>query len=535
MRTRELGVYSIFLVAILLMGRSAHCQTLKVELNGLEIGIDQQTGSVVSLGSSATGVILRTAAESAGLLDLAYPVDSFAAMRLASRFSKARVIKQGSGVEIRWERLGASRPNLALPAGKVVAVVTMRAADDGKSVILSCHIENQSGTSIPQELFPDLWGLKPAGNGESTRLRLARGVVLPFADPIVPPDSAPFYAEVGWKEYPGDGGYYAENALRWLDYGSFDRGLSVFQKEWGTPERPDVLTYRSQRDPMSIRLAWQQKKNIEPGGSWDSGEFWLTPHRGGWAKGIELYRAYVKQVNPPREIPAHVRDGIGYQTIWMTQGLEVDPSKAAFRFADLPRVAADARQYGIDEMSVWGAVAFFTLPGIPVRSELGSAQDFVDGVRRAREEGVNITPLISIVTLLDQYAAHYGTKPGGSNWTYHPELVPQVRPYYSKASDGAWMESGNRLWREDALAAVSDWINRGLTSFTWDQFEGNEAMVTLAEEIRTRARAHDAQSVFGGESITNLEMESRVLDYTWNWVDYEDAALLSRMCSVPRD
>jgi hypothetical protein len=316
---------------------------LKVQLNGLELGIDQQTGSVVSLASSPTGVILRTATPSAGLLDLAYPVDSFAPMRLASRFSKAQVINNGaSGVEIRWENLGASRPNLPLPAGNVVAVVTIRAADDGKSVILSCHIENQSSASIPQELFPDLWGLKPVADLEHTRLRLARGTVLPFVTPVVPPDAAPFYAELGWKEYPGKGGYYAENALRWLDYGSFNRGLSVFQKSWGTPEPPDLLTYRSERDPMSLRLAWQQKKNIEPGQSWDSGEFWLTPHRGGWAKGIEVYRAYVNQVNPPREIPRHVREGIGYQTVWMMQGLEVDPGKAAFRFADLPRVAADA-------------------------------------------------------------------------------------------------------------------------------------------------------------------------------------------------
>lgn len=96
------------------------------------------------------------------------------------------------------------------------------------------------------------------------------------------------------------------------------------------------------------------------------------------------------------------------------------------------------------------------------------------------------------------------------------------------------MESGNQLWREDARAAVSDWINQGLTSFAWDQFEGNQAMVTLAEEIRTQARAHDGQSVFAGESITNLEMESRVLDYTWNWVDYEDAAPVTNVLRSPR-
>jgi len=278
--------------AILLMACTAEAEVFKTSLNGLELGIDKETGSLVYLSSSATGVMLEAPPQSAGLVDMAYPVESFAAMRLASRFSKAQVVDKGaSGVEIRWDKLGASRPNLALPTGSASAVVTIRAADDGRSVILSCHIDNKSSAPIPQELFPDLWGLKPVAGVEGTRLRLAGGVDQPFARPVEPPDSAPFYAGLGWKVYPAGGGYGSDNARRWLDYGSFGSGLSVFQKNWGTPDAPDLLTYRSERDPMSLRLSWEHKKNIEPGQSWDSDEFWLTPHRGGWAKGIEVSTA----------------------------------------------------------------------------------------------------------------------------------------------------------------------------------------------------------------------------------------------------
>ena len=300
MRAREFCIHSICLTILLLLARTAQAQTLKVQLNGLEVGIDQQTGSVVYLASSPTGVILKAPSASAGLVDLAYPVPSFAAMRLASRFSKARVVNKGAnGIEIRWGTLGASRPNLAMPAGNASAIVTIRAADDSKSVILTCHIDNKSSVPIPQELFPDLWGLKPVAGVEYTQLRLAGGVERPFAEPVVQPDSAEFYAQEGWKEYR-TGPYHIENTLRWLNYGGFDGGLSVFQRKWGTPDKPDLFTHRSESDPMSLRLAWQHKENIQPGQSWDSGEFWFTPHVGGWAKGIEVYRAYVNQVNPPR-------------------------------------------------------------------------------------------------------------------------------------------------------------------------------------------------------------------------------------------
>jgi hypothetical protein len=193
-----------------------------------------------------------------------------------------------------------------------------------------------------------------------------------------------------------------------------------------------------------------------------------------------------------------------------------------------------ARQYGIDEISLWGALTFFTLPGIPVRRELGSAQDLIEAIQRGHEAGVNIAPFISIVTLLNKFSDRYGVKPGGSNWTYHDELIPEVRPYYTKASDGFYVDSENKLWRQDALAGVSDWINRGVSSFTWDQFEGNQSSVSLAQEIRKLARAQDPQSTFSGESIANLELESPVLDYTWNWVDYEDASPITNVLRSPR-
>ena len=280
-RWRQLVCVLIFLLTAGL----AQGKAVEVHLQGLDIGIDDATGSLVSISSAATGLLLQAPPESASLLGLRIPGNSFAAMRLASRFSHAEIVQQNpQEVIIKWEKLGASRPNLALPSGKVTATVTMRAASDGRSVILTCHIENASQAAVRQELFPDLWGLKPFAGVEGTRLRLARAVVQPFAEPTKTPGSAPFYAnDLGWKSYPA-GSYYDQNALRWLDFGGFSSGLSMFQRKWGVPGWPDVLTHRSEHDPMSLRLAWEHKQEIAPGQSWDSGEFWLTPHLGGWAK-----------------------------------------------------------------------------------------------------------------------------------------------------------------------------------------------------------------------------------------------------------
>ena len=129
---------------------------LKVTFNGLDISIDRETGSLLQLSSSSTGVILKTPPETAGLVDLAYPLESFTPMRLASRFSRAEVAQEKNQVVITWRALGPSRSNVTLPDGKIFAQVTIWAADDGRSVIMTCRVENKSTVPVPQVLFPDL-------------------------------------------------------------------------------------------------------------------------------------------------------------------------------------------------------------------------------------------------------------------------------------------------------------------------------------------------------------------------------------------
>ena len=345
---------------------------------------------------------------------------------------------------------------------------------------------------------------------------------------------------IGWKQYPSDGGYYTQNALRWLDFGGLGGGLSAFQRKWGTQDHPDVLTYRSERDPMHLRLAWQHKGPIEPGQTWDSGEFWLTPHPGGWAKGIEVYRDYVRQANPPRAVPAHIRDGLGYQTIWMTQAPEKDPEKAYFRYRDLPRVAQDSLQYGLDELVPWFWNANYF--NMPIRSSplLGTEQELLKGIDEARTMGVNVAPFVSIHIIMNNAVARYGVKPGHDDWTYHPELIPQFRPYFAHDLEGTFVDDDNLVWQQDAQKALTEWVKRGMHSLSFDQFGYKETpgqkpgLIKVIEAVRAVARSADPQSTFSSESLTDLELDTSILDYTWNWLDYVDAGPLVSVLRSPR-
>jgi hypothetical protein len=96
------------------------------------------------------------------------------------------------------------------------------------------------------------------------------------------------------------------------------------------------------------------------------------------------------------------------------------------------------------------------------------------------------------------------------------------------------------VWEQDVIAGLGAWIDKGLTSFSWDVFAakaqngGRPGLLATIDTVRKHARAQYPQSTFSGESVSNLEFDSQVLDYTWNWVDYEDAAPITSVLRTPR-
>ena len=130
-------------------------EVVKATLNGLEFVFDAETGSILSMFYPGPGSMLQTAPDNASIVDLAYPVKEFEPLRLASRFSRNAQITMTSGkVVIHWDELGASR-SFCRFQGRVSATVILKEDADGKSVIMSCKIDNQSDHSVRQVIFPD--------------------------------------------------------------------------------------------------------------------------------------------------------------------------------------------------------------------------------------------------------------------------------------------------------------------------------------------------------------------------------------------
>ena len=170
----------------------AETTDVSAKLNGLDIVLDGRTGAIRRLEFPGPGTFLEADSAEAGLVDAAYPIEQFEPLRLSARYSSgASIEKTADCVLIRIPHLGGSRPNFALE-GDVSATVTLRADADGRSVIFSCEMANNSNRPGAPGGFsgtagPCAGGRRRPDHSQVVRVRLGTlpRVVCPGAGSVV--------------------------------------------------------------------------------------------------------------------------------------------------------------------------------------------------------------------------------------------------------------------------------------------------------------------------------------------------------------
>ena len=509
---------------------------VQAALNGLRISLDAQSGSILRLEYDGPGALLEAEPSEAGIVDLAYPLPNFEPLRLASRFSHdVKIARAEGGLVLSWDALGTSRPFAV--AGKVSAEVRLTSTPDGQSIVMSCQVRNQSERAVRQVIFPDLAGLVPTDGIDHTYFKTGGFGSAPFRE-LQLADGDEFYAQSNaFREYTS-GGMFDPMWMRWMDLGGLKGGLSLFPRRWGWDPKVTVLLHLSPTT-HKLRLMCLHPVEVKPGETWESGEFVLTPHRSGWAKGIEPYREWVRaHLKREYPVPEHIRRGLGYRTLWMCQNQPHDPADVVWRFGDLPRLAQEAKEHGLTEMVLWAWCPGFALPLPGPFPHLGTEAEFAAAIKECRRIGVNVAPFISVLQANKATGPRYGLSvPETGGWTYHTELIPRFNPPYAGAYACAQVATNNQLWQDDIVASVQHLIDLGVTSLSWDQYlavPGEPNIHTLTSRIRALAKPRDPESTFSGEELYNLELDAGYLDYTWNWGGYRDCQAFTSVFRAPR-
>lgn len=501
-------------------------ESVEFVLNGLKITIDKKSGSILGLEYPGPGKILEASPEYSGLVDVAYPLPEFEPLRLASEYSKnARIEKKGNSVTISWENLGPSREKFQL-SGKVSATVWIKALPDGRSISLKCRIENQSDRAVGQVLFPDLHGLLPVNGREGTYLRTAGFIRKPFVDVEMTkyPEFYPLddktraidirdtYEYIGGRAF-GNGD---EMIGRWLDYGGLKGGISMFPKLWAGTRPTVVRIFRLEKDP-NVRLIQVHNDSVKIGASWESPEYILTAHQSGWAMGIEPYKQFVdSNVHRLFPLPEHVRNDLGFRTVIMGSRNPEDTEKDAdFKFTDLPMIAKECKENGLNEMVVWAWRQQFVLPGPPPYADLGTSEQLAAAIKECNKIGVNVSLWESIASLGKPTATDWGYKLGPHGWTYHPETIPRFNPYYATGKATVRARNNDMRWQNGVLNEIKVLYNTYTHSVTWD--EGHPGTEVLFRQFLPWVKKTDPKATFSAEITGSVETMADYLDYTWNW------------------
>ncbi len=274
-------------------------------LGGWKIVLDGKTGSILSLASAGPGEMLRTTPEYASILDLAYPVPQFEPLRLASRFSPgARITKTAEGVTIHWDRLGTSRAAFPVP-GSVAATVTLKAAADGKSVLIGMSDRKpfaQRRPPGPLSRFSRFARLSAARRRPSSAAAGPAERSSARFKSLLPTERDQFYAgDSTFAEFTSDG-KQSESVGRWMLYGTEKAGFACFPRRSAWDKGPIVmLQYREKIE--RLRMMCCHYVNLADGATWESCEYCLTPYSQGRAEADAPYRAWLKEQGKPIVAP----------------------------------------------------------------------------------------------------------------------------------------------------------------------------------------------------------------------------------------
>ena len=506
---------------------------IKAVLNGTEYGFNAETGCLESIVHPVAGNLLKGTGKSAGLIDMAFPLGEFEILRISSKYSKGAQITVSDGkVEILYEDLGKNFPEYTVD-GAIKVKVTLREAPDGVSVILTAKVENASSNRIWQVLFPDIDGIPPVEGADNMFFTSCGYRNQPFHDLKTPKYGISFYCNTNNPSVTGkwlySGGLQQSEMLgRWYDIGGYRGGISLYERKWGWQERTAFWQKLDQKSEL-LRIAVVYDIDIHPGATWESCEYWLTPHSYGWSEGVKPYAQWVSEnVKRVVPVPKHVREGMGFRTLWMAEQYIEIPSSTVWKFDDLASLAKESKEHGIDEMVLWQ----FAAPYVPFTKErvhdaLGGHEGFRAAVAEGKKTGVNIVPFVSWMSIWGkENCERFGLKPGPTSQSYcqHTMLIPNFRPRYGLMYTCQWIDQNNELWQQDIRNSFAAFLELGVSSISWDQFrleQGKEKGIPqLTEEYRKAVSAINSESTFSGESMGSLENESHYLDYTWNWFYY---------------
>ena len=199
--------------------------------------------------------------------------------------------------------------------------------------------------------------------------------------------------QMGWMEFfnrkTNLGLYYANHdsesrlSALYFELRPFTKS-AVVGDNWPTPA--DVPA----GEPIGLTMGWVKFPYLKHG-TFDSGPVTLQVHQGDWHEGSQLYRAWFDQHFQMKRPLTWLRKEMAWQSVIISNCEDA----IVWKFKDLPKLAADAKKYGVTTFEILGWDIGGIDRGYPQYRpdpRLGTAEEFRQALAEVRKLGVH--PLI---------------------------------------------------------------------------------------------------------------------------------------------
>ncbi|MBO0707187.1 MAG: hypothetical protein J2P44_02395 [Candidatus Dormibacteraeota bacterium] len=318
------------------------------------------------------------------------------------RLMRAEVGEDGAGATLRWSQLESSR-------GTFHISVTMSVRLTGDDVEFRVVVENRTRLTVEEAWYPALGGLRNWEERERWRLHRSTAVGVGMEWPV-------------YEEFPGTylgpreplwfALYPAQMAMPWVDLYDAQqrRGVMVANLD----PRPSgavsmvvaqlfpAANWRGSRQcwpdptraggaPVGMTLGWAAFPFVPGGQTWESPPVVLHFHPGTWYAAADHYRAWFDRTMP---IPVDKRGSwLAQQDAWQSTIISYPEDTINYRFADLPRLAAAAKDAGIHVLQIdgWdqGGIDRDYPQYVPDR-RLGTPDELQAAIAECRRLGVDV-------------------------------------------------------------------------------------------------------------------------------------------------
>lgn len=275
------------------------------------------------------------------------------------------------------------------------------------------HIQNTTDRVLSEVRFPVIGGVFLGDDHRDNVLVYPRTAGFKHEDPIGYFSREPNITHWRWNEYRytyTDGMYAGDPlvasrgmrgygmvypgllSMSWMDLYNHDGGVYYgVHTPPGEAVALECATYG--RVCIGLNLASNFPVHVAAGEGYTTPPTVVEFHSGDWHEGAKIYRnfRYPLVQRPLSIIPSWAKTSVGVTAHY---DFKIQDGTYIHTFRDLPQLARDSLAMGVDHMllSGWNQDGFDN--GYPLYypdSELGTEEEFIEGIRQAKEMGVHVT------------------------------------------------------------------------------------------------------------------------------------------------